>query len=142
MTLSPLMRRRLHQFRANRRGYWSLWIFLALFGVSLLADLIANDRPLVIRYDGRLGWQGIVPSRADKMASISVDKGLAKLGSISDFYRELEPDKIAADCLQGLGEKSYAAAVAAGRAMSVERAVHYALEPDSRQQRHRRPSAV
>jgi uncharacterized membrane protein YheB (UPF0754 family) len=49
----------------------------------------------LIRYDGRLGWQGIVPSRADKMASISVDKGLAKLGSISDFYRELEPDKIA-----------------------------------------------
>ncbi len=49
----------------------------------------------LIRYDGRLGWQGIVPSRADKMASISVDKGLAKLGSIHDFYRELEPDKIA-----------------------------------------------
>lgn len=50
----------------------------------------------LIRYDGRLGWQGIVPSRADKMASIAVDKGLAKLGSISDFYRELEPDTIAA----------------------------------------------
>lgn len=49
----------------------------------------------LIRYDGRLGWQGIVPSRADKMASISVDKGLAKLGSIGDFYRELEPDRIA-----------------------------------------------
>jgi hypothetical protein len=49
----------------------------------------------LIRYDGRLGWQGIVPSRADKMASIAVDKGLAKLGSISDFYRELEPDRIA-----------------------------------------------
>jgi uncharacterized membrane protein YheB (UPF0754 family) len=49
----------------------------------------------LIRHDGRLGWQGIVPSRADKMASIAVDKGLAKLGSISDFYRELEPDKVA-----------------------------------------------
>src|SRR3954451_12716710 len=49
----------------------------------------------LIRYDGRIGWQGIVPSRAAKMASISVDKGLAKLGSISDFYRELEPDTIA-----------------------------------------------
>jgi len=49
----------------------------------------------LIRHDGRLGWQGIVPSRADKMASIAVDKGLAKLGSISDFYRELEPDKLA-----------------------------------------------
>jgi uncharacterized membrane protein YheB (UPF0754 family) len=49
----------------------------------------------LIRYDGGLGWQGIVPSRADKMASIAVDKGLAKLGNIGDFYRELEPDKIA-----------------------------------------------
>jgi uncharacterized membrane protein YheB (UPF0754 family) len=49
----------------------------------------------LVRYDGSVGWQGIVPSRADKMASIAVDKGLAKLGSIADFYRELEPDRIA-----------------------------------------------
>jgi hypothetical protein len=49
----------------------------------------------LVRYDGGVGWQGIVPSRADKMASIAVDKGLAKLGSIGDFYRELEPDRIA-----------------------------------------------
>ncbi|MGN6609902.1 MAG: hypothetical protein ACTHMS_23185 [Jatrophihabitans sp.] len=49
----------------------------------------------LLQHDGRVGWQGIVPSRADKMASIAVDKGLAKLGSISDFYRELEPDKLA-----------------------------------------------
>ncbi len=48
-----------------------------------------------ISRDGRFGWQGIVPSRVDKMASISVDKALAKVGSISDFYQQLEPDKIA-----------------------------------------------
>jgi uncharacterized membrane protein YheB (UPF0754 family) len=48
-----------------------------------------------ISREGRFGWQGIVPSRVDKMASISVDKALAKVGSISDFYRQLEPDKIA-----------------------------------------------
>lgn len=53
MRLSPLTRRRLAQFRANRRGYWSLWIFLGLFGLSLGAELIANDRPLVVRYEGR-----------------------------------------------------------------------------------------
>jgi microcin C transport system permease protein len=53
MTLSPLMRRRLLNFRANRRGFWSLWIFLTLFVLSLFAELIANDRPLLIRYDGR-----------------------------------------------------------------------------------------
>ena len=50
--------------------------------------------PAITR-DGRFGWQGIVPSRVDKMASISVDKALAKVGSISDFYNQLEPDKIA-----------------------------------------------
>jgi microcin C transport system permease protein len=52
MTLSPLTRRRLSQFRANRRGYISFWIFLSLFAVALLADVIANDKPLLISYDG------------------------------------------------------------------------------------------
>jgi microcin C transport system permease protein len=49
---SPLTRRRLQNFRANRRGVWSLWIFLTLFGLSLVAEVIANDRPLVVRFDG------------------------------------------------------------------------------------------
>jgi uncharacterized membrane protein YheB (UPF0754 family) len=43
----------------------------------------------------KMGWQGMVPSRAEKMASIAVDKSIAKLGSVSDFYRELDPDSIA-----------------------------------------------
>jgi len=50
--------------------------------------------PAITR-DGRFGWQGIIPSRVSKMASISVDKALLKVGSIGDFYREFEPDKIA-----------------------------------------------
>ncbi len=53
IALSPLTRRRLAGFRANRRGYWSLWIFLALFGITLVAELVANDRPLLVRYHGR-----------------------------------------------------------------------------------------
>lgn len=53
-SLSPLTRRRLESFRANRRGFWSLWLFLALFILSLGAELIANDRPLVVRYEGSL----------------------------------------------------------------------------------------
>jgi uncharacterized membrane protein YheB (UPF0754 family) len=44
---------------------------------------------------GRFGWQGIIPSRAAKMGSIAVDRGLARLGSLSDFYTELEPETIA-----------------------------------------------
>ena len=47
-----MVRRRLALFRANRRGYWSLWVFLALFLFCLFAEFVANDRPLVIRYQG------------------------------------------------------------------------------------------
>ena len=49
---TPLTRRRFAQFRANRRGWWSLWLFLLLFGLSLGAELIANDRPLLVYYNG------------------------------------------------------------------------------------------
>jgi microcin C transport system permease protein len=52
--ISALSRRRLRNFRANKRGFWSLWIFLALFAVTLFAEFIANDRPLVVRYQGHL----------------------------------------------------------------------------------------
>jgi microcin C transport system permease protein len=52
VTLSPVTRRRLAIFRQNRRGYISCWIFLAVFGTSLFAEFIANNRPLVIRFDG------------------------------------------------------------------------------------------
>jgi len=53
---SPLNRRRWQNFKANRRGYWSFWIFLVLFTVSLFANFIANDQPFVVKYDGRLYW--------------------------------------------------------------------------------------
>lgn len=52
ITISPMTVRRLANFRANRRGYWSLWIFLVLFFLSLFAEFIANDKPLIVRYDG------------------------------------------------------------------------------------------
>lgn len=52
LKLSPINRRRLNNFKANKRGWWSLWIFLALFVLSLFAEFIANDRPLVVRYKG------------------------------------------------------------------------------------------
>jgi microcin C transport system permease protein len=53
MTLSPLNRRRLANLRANRRGWWSLWIFTGLFLFCLAAEFVANDRPLLARVDGR-----------------------------------------------------------------------------------------
>jgi microcin C transport system permease protein len=50
--LSPLTRRRLAQFKANKRGYYSFWIFLSLLFVCLFAEFISNDRPIVVSYDG------------------------------------------------------------------------------------------
>ena len=44
---------RWQRFKANRLGYASLWIFLILFGLSVCAELIANDKPLVVRYQGQ-----------------------------------------------------------------------------------------
>jgi microcin C transport system permease protein len=50
--LTPVNRRRLENFKANRRGYWSLWIFLFFFFLTLPAEFVANEKPLVIRYGG------------------------------------------------------------------------------------------
>ena len=55
VSLSP-GRRAWLRFRANRRGLVSLWIFLVLFVASLFAELLSNDRPLVVRYEGRWYW--------------------------------------------------------------------------------------
>jgi microcin C transport system permease protein len=51
--LSPLNKRRWRNFKTNRRGYWSLWIFLVLFVVTLCAEFIANDKPLYVSYAGK-----------------------------------------------------------------------------------------
>lgn len=52
MALSPLNQRRLRNFKANRRAYWSLMVFLVLYGLSLFAEVLANDRPLLVQYQG------------------------------------------------------------------------------------------
>jgi microcin C transport system permease protein len=50
--ITPLTRRRLDSFRGNRRGFWSLWIFIAVFLVTLFAEFLANDRPILVRFEG------------------------------------------------------------------------------------------
>ncbi|MCA0277056.1 MAG: ABC transporter permease [Proteobacteria bacterium] len=82
--LSPLNKRRWQSFKANKRGYWSLWIFLVLFVLSLFSELIANDRPLLIRFKGEffspivsdypeetfLGADGFLPITDYRMAVV------------------------------------------------------------------------
>lgn len=74
--MSPLVRRRLANFRANRRGYYSMWIFLTLFGLSIFAEFLANDKPIVLSIGGTLYFPvfehvteadigGVLPIEAD-----------------------------------------------------------------------------
>jgi uncharacterized membrane protein YheB (UPF0754 family) len=65
-------------------------------GLSELAEVLPRKIQQIPGIaNGGVGWQGIIPSRAAKMGSIAVDKGIAKLGSPSEFYKQLEPEKIA-----------------------------------------------
>ena len=54
--MTPLAKRRIANFKANRRGYYALWVFLALFGLSLFAELLANDKPIVLYLNETLYW--------------------------------------------------------------------------------------
>jgi len=57
--VSRIGRRRWENFKANRRGYWSFWIFLVLFVVSLFAEFVANDKPFVVEYDGKFYFPAV-----------------------------------------------------------------------------------
>ncbi|MBT6093630.1 MAG: ABC transporter permease [Rhodospirillaceae bacterium] len=52
--VTPITRRRIDNFKRNRRGLWSFWIFLVLFTMSMFAELVANDKPLLVAFDGEL----------------------------------------------------------------------------------------
>src|SRR5256886_12880315 len=88
-------------YLTNWSGVWMLFYPVRFAGVRFpglrpLAGLLPRriqQIPGVMQ--GGVGWQGIIPSRAAKMGSIAVDKGIAKLGSPADFYRQLEPEAIA-----------------------------------------------
>ncbi|MDX2259765.1 MAG: ABC transporter permease [Hyphomicrobiaceae bacterium] len=85
--LSPVNRRRLENFRANRRGVWSLWIFLALFGISLFAEFIANDKPILAYYKGEL------------LAPVLIDYPEEKFGgflAVTDYRDPVIADEIEA----------------------------------------------
>jgi len=86
----------------NWSGVWMLFypVYYSGFrvpGLGAVAPYLPRRLKLVPLglVKGKFGWQGIIPSRASKMGSIAVDKGLARLGKLSDFYEQLEPEKIA-----------------------------------------------
>jgi len=66
MALSPINRRRFALFKAHKRGWYALWLFLGLFILSLGAELIANDKPLLVSFDGQ--WYVPVVTRYPETA--------------------------------------------------------------------------
>ncbi|MGZ5361372.1 MAG: hypothetical protein ACXWZW_07140 [Solirubrobacterales bacterium] len=92
-------------YLTNWSGVWMLFYPVRFAGVRFpglarLAHLLprrVQQVPGVMK--GGVGWQGIIPSRAAKMGSIAVDKGIAKIGGPRDFYEQLQPDQIAEQIL-------------------------------------------
>ena len=97
-------------YLTNWSGVWMLfnpvhfkgWRVRGLAGLAEVLPRKIQQIPGIAH--GGIGWQGIIPSRAAKMGSIAVDKGIAKLGSPSEFYKQLEPDKIAEHILASARE--------------------------------------
>ncbi len=81
--LSPTNKRRWENFKANRRGYWSLWIFLVIFILSLFAEFIANDRPILASYKGELLFPVVVDYPEEKFGGF-----LAQTDYRSDFITD------------------------------------------------------
>ncbi len=81
--LSPTNRRRWENFKANRRGYWSLWIFLVLFVLSLFAGFVANDRPIIASYKGELLFPVVIDYPEEKFGGF-----LAETDYRSDFIQD------------------------------------------------------
>ncbi|MGD9914189.1 MAG: ABC transporter permease [Rhizobiaceae bacterium] len=86
--LSPLNQRRWQNFKANRRGYWSLWIFLVLFILSLAAEFIANDRPILAMYKGELLFPSVVTYPEEKFGGFY---------AITDYRDPVIQDEISAN---------------------------------------------
>ncbi|MEP1573370.1 MAG: ABC transporter permease [Roseibium album] len=66
MRMSPINQRRLANFKANKRGYWSLWIFLVLFVLTLFADFLANDRPVLVNFKGDFLFPTVIDYPEDR----------------------------------------------------------------------------
>ncbi len=64
--LSPTNVRRWRNFKANRRGYWSFWLFMVLFVLTLFAELIANDKPIIASYKGEILFPVVIDYPEEK----------------------------------------------------------------------------
>ncbi|MEZ5777868.1 MAG: ABC transporter permease [Paracoccaceae bacterium] len=114
MRLSPLNQRRWRNFKANRRAFWSLWIFLLLFGLSLFAEFLANEKPIVVSYRGEYFFPifSFYPEttfggdfRTEAIYRDPAVKCLIRTGGLEDCWDD--PETVIADAADGefAGEK-------------------------------------
>ncbi|RED14235.1 ABC transporter permease [Pontivivens insulae] len=110
MSLSPLQQRRIAAFKANTRAYWSFWIFAVLFVITLFAEVVANDKPLLVSYQGELrspflfsytetDFGGEFETEADYPAPEV--QCLIITGGLEDCFWE-DPNEIIADAQDGV----------------------------------------
>jgi len=86
--LTPINARRLQNFKANKRGYWSFWIFMVLFVLSLFAEFIANDKPVIASYKGEILFPVLVDYPEEKFGGFY---------AITDYRSDLIRDEINAN---------------------------------------------
>ena len=87
-SMSPINARRWANFRANRRGYWSLWIFAILFIATMLAEVIANDKPIVVSYKGELLFPFIIDYPEERFGGFL---------AVTDYHSPFIRDEIGAN---------------------------------------------
>jgi microcin C transport system permease protein len=86
--LTPINQRRLQNFKANKRGYWSFWIFMVLFVLSLFAEFLANDKPVIASYKGEILFPVLVDYPEEKFGGFY---------AITDYRSDLIRDEIEAN---------------------------------------------
>jgi microcin C transport system permease protein len=86
--LSPINARRLQNFKANKRGYWSFWIFMVLFVLSLFAEFIANDKPIIASYKGEILFPVLIDYPEEKFGGFY---------AITDYRSDLIREEIEAN---------------------------------------------
>lgn len=86
--VSPLNQRRWANFKANRRGYWSLWIFLVLFVLTLFSEFVANDKPIIASYKGEILFPVLVDYPEEKFGGFY---------AVTDYRDPVIQDEIAAN---------------------------------------------
>ncbi|MBB4230252.1 ABC transporter permease [Rhizobium mongolense] len=86
--LSPTNIRRWRNFKANRRGYWSFWLFMALFVLTLFSEFIANDKPIIASYKGEILFPVLVDYPEEKFGGFLAE---------TDYRSEVIADEIKAN---------------------------------------------